>query len=124
MKKFQTVDEYLSTFPKDVSDVLSGLRKIIKQAAPHAEEVISYSMPAFKYHGMLVWYGAHKDHIGFYPRASAIRVFKRELARYKTSKGAIQFPLQEAIPANLVRKIVKFRVRENEQSRKEVRLIG
>jgi len=116
MKKFQTVDEYLSTFPKDVSDVLSGLRKIIKQAAPHAEEVISYSMPAFKYRGMLVWYGAHKDHIGFYPRASAIRVFKRELARYKTSKGAIQFPLQEAIPANLVRKIVKFRVRENEQA--------
>ena len=121
MKKFQTVDEYLSMFPTDVSDVLSGLRKIIKQAAPRAEEVISYSMPAFKYHGMLVWYAAHKDHIGLYPRPSAISAFKRELARYKTSKGAIQFPLQEAIPVSLVRKIVKFRVKENEQSQKQTK---
>jgi uncharacterized protein YdhG (YjbR/CyaY superfamily) len=121
MKKFQTVDEYLSTFPKDVSAVLSGLRKTIKQAAPQAEEMISYSMPAFKHHGMLVWYGAHKDHIGLYPKASAIVAFKRELARYKTSKGAIQFLLQEAIPVNLVRKIVKFRVKENEQSQKQTK---
>ena len=122
MKKFQTVDEYLSALPKDVSGVLRGLRKIIKQAAPQAEELISYSMPAFKYQGMLVWYGAHKDHLGLYPKASAIVAFKRELARYKTSKGAIQFPLQEAIPADLVRKIVNFRVKENEQSRKRARL--
>lgn len=121
MKKLQTVDEYLAALPGDVRAVLSGLRKIIKQAAPHAEEVISYSMPAFKHHGMLVWYGAHKDHIGFYPKPSAILAFKRELARYKTSKGAIQFPLQEAIPSNLVRKIVKFRLKENEQSRKRAR---
>jgi len=118
MRKFQTVDEYLSTLSKDVSGVLSGLRRIIKQAAPQAEEVISYGMPAFRYHGMLVWYAAFKDHIGFYPRPSAILAFKRELGRYKTSKGAIQFPLQEAIPADLVRKIVKFRVKENEQSGK------
>jgi uncharacterized protein YdhG (YjbR/CyaY superfamily) len=124
MKKFQTVDEYLSTLPKDVSCVLSGLRKIIKQAAPHAEEVISYSMPAFKYHGMLVWYGAHKDHIGLYPRNSAIAAFKHELACYKTTKGAIQFPLQQAIPAHLVRKIVKFRVKENEKSQKRTRTAG
>jgi uncharacterized protein YdhG (YjbR/CyaY superfamily) len=71
---------------------------------------------------MLVWYGAHKDHIGFYPKASAILTFKRELARYKTSKGAIQFPVREAIPVNLVRKIVKFRVKENEQSQKRTKL--
>jgi uncharacterized protein YdhG (YjbR/CyaY superfamily) len=121
MKKFRTVDEYLSTFPKQVRDILGGLRETIRQAAPQAEEVISYNMPAFKCNGMLVWYAAHTDHIGFYPRASAILAFKRELARYKTSKGAIQFPLQEVIPANLVKKIVKFRVKENEQSRKGMR---
>ena len=122
MKKFQTVDEYLSALPKDVSGVLGGLRKIIKKAAPQAEEVISYGMPAFRYHGMLVWYGAHKDHVGLYPKASAILAFKRELTRYKTSKGAIQFPLQEPIPASLVRKIVKFRVKENEKSQKRAGL--
>ena len=121
VKKFQAVDEYVSAFPKGVREVLDGLRQIIRQAAPQAEEVISYSMPAFKHHGMLVWYGAHKDHIGFYPRPSAIAAFKHELARYKTTKGAIQFPLQEALPANLVRKIVKFRVKENEQSQKRTR---
>lgn len=121
MKKFETVDEYLAALPEDVSGALSGLRKIIKQAAPQAEEVISYSMPAFRYQGMLVWYAAFKEHIGFYPKASGILAFKRELARYKTSKGAIQLPLQEAIPADLVRKIVKFRVKENEQSQKRGR---
>lgn len=113
-----------AALPGNVRAVLSGLRKIIKQAAPHAEEVISYSMPAFKHHGMLVWYGGHKDHIGFYPKHSAILAFKRELARYKTSKGAIQFPLQEAIPSNLVRRIVKFRLKENEQSRKRARAVS
>jgi uncharacterized protein YdhG (YjbR/CyaY superfamily) len=79
-------------------------------------------MPAFKCNGMLVWYAAFKEHIGFYPRPSAIVAFKDELARYKTSKGAIQFPIEEAIPTNLVKKIVKFRVSENEQgSRKRGR---
>ena len=121
MKKFQTVDEYLAALPKDVSGVLGGLRKIIKQTAPQAEELISYSIPAFKCHGMLVWYAACKGHIGFYPKASAILAFKSELARYKTSKGAIQFPLEKPIPANLVRKIVKFRLKENEQNRKRAR---
>ena len=116
MRKFKSVDEYFSALPSDVRDILEGMRKTIRQAAPQAEEVISYGMPAFKWQGMLVWYAAFKEHVGFYPRPSAIVAFKDELARYKTSKGAIQFPIDKPIPANLVKKIVKFRVQENEQA--------
>jgi len=115
MKTFQTVDEYFSASPKPARDVLEIMRKTIRQAAPQAEEVISYNIPAFKWNGMLVWYAAFKAHIGFYPRASAIVAFKKDLAGYKTSKGAIQFPIEKGIPTGLVKKIVKFRLRENER---------
>src|SRR5215472_12930574 len=117
MKKFRTVDEYLSRLPKTAKDNVEGLRKTIRQAAPQAEEVISYNMPALKWNGMLVWYAAFKKHIGFYPKASAIAAFKEELKDYKTSKGAIQLPFEKAIPAALVKKIVRFRVEENERGR-------
>jgi len=112
-KKFKTVEEYFTAFPKETRNILEGLRKIIKETAPGAEEVISYNMPAFKFHGMLVFYAVCKNHIGFYPTPSAIKVFSDELAAYETSKGAIQFPIEKAIPAALVKKIVKFRVKEN-----------
>src|SRR5262252_7607487 len=115
MKHFKTVDEYFSALPKKQRDILEGLRKTITQMAPKAEEVISYNMPAFKWNGMLVWYAAYKKHIGFYPRPSGIEAFKDELADYKTSKGAIQFPLEKGIPVSLVKKIVKFRLKENER---------
>jgi uncharacterized protein YdhG (YjbR/CyaY superfamily) len=94
------------------------LRTVIRQAAPGAEEVISYNMPAFKWNGMLVWYGAHTEHVGLYPKASAITAFKDELAGYKTSKGAIQFPIKRPIPTALVKKIVKFRLEENARRRR------
>ncbi|HYA63817.1 MAG TPA: DUF1801 domain-containing protein [Candidatus Sulfotelmatobacter sp.] len=119
MKNFHTVDEYFSALPKTVRDTLESLRKAIRQAAPQAEEVIHYNMPAFKWNGMLVWYAAFKEHIGFYPRSSAIVTFKNELAGYETSKGAIRFPIEKGIPAGLVKKIVKFRVKENEQNRRK-----
>jgi len=119
MKNFHPVDEYFSALPKTVRDTLESLRKTIRQAAPQAEEVIHYNMPAFKWNGMLVWYAAFKEHIGFYPRSSAIVAFKDDLAGYKTSKGAIQFPIEKGIPAGLVKKIVKFRVKENEQDRRK-----
>lgn len=119
MKKFRTVDEYISATPKKARDLVESLRKIIRQAAPQAEEVIHYNMPAFKQNGMLVWYAAFKEHIGLYPKASAIAAFKAELAGYKTTKGAIQFPIAKAIPAGLVKKIVKFRLKENEQQSRE-----
>jgi len=121
MKNWTTVDEYFSALPKEVRPVLETLRRTIRQAAPKAEEVISYNIPAFKFNGMLVWYAAFKKHVGLYPKASGIAAFKDELTGYKTSKGAIQFPIEEGIPVNLVKKIVKFRLKENEQPPKAKR---
>ena len=112
--QFKTVDEYLSTLPKKVRDILKVLRQTIKQAAPEAEEVISYQMPAFKFHRMLVYYAAHKAHIGFYPGSGTVReVFKDELVTYETGKGTIKFPIDKPIPLSLVKKIVKYRLNEN-----------
>jgi len=85
----------------------------IKKSAPQAEETISYQMPAFKLNGNLVYFAAFKDHIGFFPTSSGVAAFKKELSKYATSKGTIRFPLGKPIPFDLVRKIVKFRVKEN-----------
>ncbi len=114
-KKFTTVEEYMLSLPEDMRNNLEKLRGIIRQAAPHAREVISYNMPAIRQHGVLVYYAANKGHIGFYPTASPIVVFKDRLSSYKTSKGAIQFPADEEIPAELVTLIVKFRVEEDNE---------
>jgi uncharacterized protein YdhG (YjbR/CyaY superfamily) len=111
--KFKTVNEYFSALPPKTRNILKELRKSIKEAAPQAEELISYNMPAFKLHGVLVYYAAYDRHIGFYPTSSPMKVFKDQLTGYKTSKGAIQFPIQEPIPTTLVKNIVKFRVSEN-----------
>ncbi|MES2616672.1 MAG: DUF1801 domain-containing protein [Bacteroidota bacterium] len=111
--KFTTVDEYLATVPQDVRAMLETLRATIKKAAPKAQEVISYNMPAYKQHGVLVYFAAGKNHIGFYPTGSPVAVFKEELKDYKTSKGAIQFPLDKAIPKALVTAIVKYRIKED-----------
>lgn len=112
-RKFKTVEEYIAAFPDDIQEILQGLRNTIRQVAPGAEEVISYNMPGFRQDGMLVWYAANKEHIGFYPTGSPIVAFKEELKKYKTSKGAIQFPIGKPIPKTLVKNIVKFRVSEN-----------
>lgn len=111
-KKWKTVEEYMSALPKNSRDILQDLRKTIKEVVPTAEEVISYNIPAFKLNRILVWYGAYEKHTGLYPTSSPIRIFKDELAGYKTSKGAIQFPVEKAIPKSLVKKIVKLRVKE------------
>ncbi|HEY6465523.1 MAG TPA: DUF1801 domain-containing protein [Candidatus Acidoferrales bacterium] len=117
MKKFKTVSEYIAALPKAARARLQEIRKIIRAAAPGSEEAISYNIPAFKTNGAsLVWYAAFKEHIGLYPRVSAIAAFKDELAGYKTSKGAIQFPIEKPIPARLVKRIVKFRLEENAKS--------
>ena len=112
---FSTVEEYISGFPAKTKALLKEMRKLIKETAPGAEEVISYNMPAFKKNGMLVYYAGNKAHIGFYPTSSPIRVFKDELIGYKTSKGAIQFPLDKPLPIGLITKIVKFRIVENNE---------
>ncbi len=112
-KDFKTIDEYIATFPKEIQPKLQGIRQTIKQAAPNAQEAISYQMPAFKQKGNLVWFAAFKHHIGFYPTPSAIVAFKDKLTLYKTSKGAIQFPIDQPIPLELIKEIVHFRVKEN-----------
>jgi uncharacterized protein YdhG (YjbR/CyaY superfamily) len=113
METFKTIDEYIATFPKDVQVILEKFRQAIKEAAPEAEETISYKMPAFKQNGILVWFAAFKNHIGFFPKISAIEAFKAELSGFKLSKGTIRFPLDEPIPFDLVKRIVKFRIKEN-----------
>ncbi len=112
-KQFKNIDDYLSIFPKEVQIILEEMRQEIRAAAPEAEEVISYQMPAFKQKGVLVWFAAFKDHIGFFPTALGVEAFKEELSGYETSKGTIRFPIDKPIPLDLVKKIVEFRVKEN-----------
>ena len=112
-KKVKSIDEYIAAFPKDVQIILEGLRQAIREAAPEAEEVISYRIPAFKLNGILVWFAAFKEHIGFYPRVSAIETFKEKLSPYEISKGTVRFPIDKPIPFDLVKEIVRFRVKEN-----------
>lgn len=105
-----TIDEYHQSYPQEVQDLLQQLRQAILQAAPKATETISYGMPAFKLNKVLVYYAAYKNHIGFYPTPKPIVHFKEELILFKTSKGAIQFPINQKLPLALIKKIVKFRV--------------
>jgi len=109
----KTIDEYLAGFSPEVQARLTELRMTIRRAAPNAQEAISYQMPTFKLEGNLVHFAAYKNHIGFYPAPSGIAQFQKELAKYKTSKGAVQFPLNQPLPLKLIARIVKFRVKEN-----------
>jgi uncharacterized protein YdhG (YjbR/CyaY superfamily) len=110
---FKNIDEYISTFPEKVRPVLEQIRETIKKAAPKAEEVISYQMPAFKYFGILVNFAAYKNHIGFYPTPSGIEAFKEELSSYEGAKGSVKFPIDKPLPLELIIRIVKFRMKEN-----------
>jgi len=107
------VDVYIAGFPPEVQEQLILLRLAIQTSAPEAEEVISYQMPAYKLHGMLVYFAAYAKHIGFYPGSSGIENFRKELANFKTSKGTVQFPVGQALPISLISEIVKFRAFEN-----------
>lgn len=107
------IDAYIAQFPIEIQEILETLRKVIKESAPDAKEMISYQMPTFDLHGNLVHFAAHKKHIGFYPTPSAINAFKQELSEYKGSKGAVQFPIGKPLPYKLISEIVKFRVAEN-----------
>lgn len=118
MKKPVNVDEYINAAPEQMREALNIMRALIRKAAPKAEETIAYGMPAYKLNGPLVYFGANKSHTGFYPTPSAITAFAQELENYTTSKGAIQFPMDKPIPKMLVKKIVKYRVKENEEKKK------
>ncbi|HKW64490.1 MAG TPA: DUF1801 domain-containing protein [Candidatus Acidoferrum sp.] len=109
----KSFDDYVDPFPKEVQQRLQKMRLTIKKAAPQAKEKISYGIPSFTLNGMLVWFAAFKNHIGFYPRTSAIATFKEELSAYKGAKGSVQFPFDKPLPLGLISRMVKFRVREN-----------
>lgn len=115
MVKAKDIDEYISRFPEEVGGQLQQLRTLIHKAAPGAEEVISYGMPAFKQHAVLVYFAGYARHIGFYPTGAGIEAFKEEIAGYKNSKGAVQFPLGEPLPAALITRMVKFRVKDDRE---------
>lgn len=109
----QNIDEYIAGFPRDIQELLEKVRQTIREAAPEAEEAIKYQIPTFTLKGNLVHFAAFKNHIGFYPAPRGIEVFKEELSAYKGAKGSVQFPLDEPIPYDLIRRIVLFRVEEN-----------
>ena len=112
-KKFDTMDEYIKSFPKDVQIILEEMRKTIRKAAPEATEAISYQIPTFKLNDKnSVHFAAFKNHIGFYPTPSGIEAFKKELSQYKGANGSVQFPLNRPIPYDLLEKIVIFRSKE------------
>lgn len=115
MKKAKDIDEYISCFPVDVQNKLTRVRAAIRKAAPDAMEKISYAMPAFYQEGNLVYFAAYANHIGFYPTATGITSFQSRLKNYKTSKGAVQFPLDKPLPVSLISDIVKFRVKQNNE---------
>ena len=107
------IDEYIAAYPEDVRWILEELRATIRNTVPEAEEKISYQMPAFALKGILVYFAAFKNHIGFYPTSSGIERFKNELAIYKSGKGSVQFPIDNPLPLSLITKIVRFRAEEN-----------
>ena len=124
MTKFSSIDEYISAQPDEKRKVLHHFKKIIKTAAPKADEVISYGIPAFKYGSVLVYFATGKNHYGFYPTSKPIEVFKDKLKPYKTSKGAIQFPADKPLPEKLITEIVKYRLKEvteNEHQKQSVK---
>ena len=112
---FQSVEEYMATFPKEVQLLLEKIRQIILKTAPKATESISYGMPAYKLNGKpLVYFGGYKKHIGFYATPTGHSAFSEELSKYKQGKGSVQFPINQPIPHDLIAKIVAFRAKENE----------
>lgn len=108
-----TIDQYIAQYPEEVQVILSKIRAVIQEAAPGAVEKISYGLPAFHQNGPLVYFGAFKHHIGLYPTPPGIAAFKEELSVYKSSKGAVQFPLDKPIPYDLITRIVQHRLAEN-----------
>jgi uncharacterized protein YdhG (YjbR/CyaY superfamily) len=119
MNNYSTVDEYIASFPENIRVLLNMMRETIRLAAPDAEETIAYGMPAYKaYKKPLVYFAGFINHIGFYASPSGHSEFAKELSKYKQGKGSVQFPLDEPLPLELVSRIVKFRVKENELKRK------
>lgn len=115
-ERFETVDAYIGTFPEKVQVILQEIRKVMKENAPEAEELISYQIPAFKYHGMLIYYSAYQKHVSVATAPFVVfEVFEKELSGYKRSKSTVQFPLDKPVPYQLIGEMTKFRVKENRE---------
>lgn len=110
--KFNSVNEYHAQFTGEVRTKLDQLRSIIQETVPDAQEGISYNMPAYKTTAMVAYYAGYKAHIGFYPTPGPLKELATELSKYKTSKGAVQFPLDKPLPVTLIRKLIKLRLKE------------
>ena len=108
-----TIDQYIAAYPTQVQEMLQKVRACIARTAPEATEKIGYGIPTFVFRGNLVHFAAYAHHIGFYPGSGGIETFKKDLAGYKTSKGAVQFPLDKPIPYDLIEKITTYRVEQN-----------
>ena len=111
---YLSTDEYINSFSEPIQEKLTELRNLIKKLVPEAKEKISYQMPAFTLNGMLLYFAGYAKHIGFYPGASTIVAFMDELTGYKTSKGTVQFPLNQPLPIELITRMIRFRVDENQ----------
>jgi uncharacterized protein YdhG (YjbR/CyaY superfamily) len=111
--KAESTDAYIDAQPPKVRELMQQIRKAVREAAPKAEETVSYGMPALRQSGVLVYYAAFKDHLSFFPTGSGVEAFKDKLKGYKTSKGTIQLPLDKPLPLDLIKEIVRFRVKEN-----------
>jgi uncharacterized protein YdhG (YjbR/CyaY superfamily) len=118
-KHFESIDEYITAFPRNVQEILEKLRRAIQDSAPEAKEAISYQIPTFKLNGNLVHFPAFKNHIGFYPTSSGVSEFRKESSHYRVSKGTVRFPINEPIPLDLVKKIVEYRAKENLNRRQQ-----
>lgn len=114
-KTLNDTESYISSFPENVRLILQQLRSAIKEAAPEAEETIKYAMPTYVQHGNLVHFAAYKSHIGFYAAPTGHAAFEQQLSQYKSGKGSVQFPIEEALPLELIKEIVRFRVLENKE---------
>lgn len=113
-RHFGEIDEYIASFPMETQIILEQVRATIKNAAPQAEECISYAMPTFKLNGKpLVYFAGYKNHIGFYATPTGHEAFEKELSVYKQGKGSVQFPINKPMPLDLIERITKFRVEEN-----------
>jgi uncharacterized protein YdhG (YjbR/CyaY superfamily) len=110
---YKDIDEYINSQSAEIREILAEMRATIKKFAPEAEEKISYQIPTYYLHGNLVHFAACKNHVGFYPGPSGLKAFPEEVASYKCTKGAVQFPYDKPLPLKLIKNIVRFRVKEN-----------
>jgi uncharacterized protein YdhG (YjbR/CyaY superfamily) len=121
MAKPKDIDDYISRFPKSVQTILRRLRETIRAAAPEAKEVISYQMPAFRQHGILLYFAAWEKHIGLYPPISGDAAIEKAVAKYAGPKGNLHFPLAEPIPYDLIKRIAKLRMKQDREKREAQR---